>query len=287
MSVVADFRVPAPRAVSALLRQTVINLLRWTWSMVSFRRIRPDQRWPLTARPALLLLIAGGAVASIALTMLVLDGRVIAAQRTFAPWLVTTFGLITDAGQSGWVLTPLFVAIVAAALISSPTIGRVGQLVTAAVVARLGYVFMAVVVPGVVVTIVKRIIGRARPYLFEQGGPLRFHPFGWDPIYASLPSGHTTTAFATAFAVGALYPRLRWPVWGLACVIGASRIVVSAHYPSDVLAAALVGTLGAVVVRNWFAVRRLAFHVTPDRRVEALPGPSLARVVKLVRRPFA
>lgn len=287
MSVVADFRTPARRDASTLLRQTVANLLRWAWSMVSFRRIRPNQRWPLTARPALLLLMAAGAIALIALTMLELDGRAITAQRTLAPWLISTFGRITDAGQSGWVLAPLFIAIVAAALISSPAIGRVGQLVTAAVVARLGYVFMAVVVPGVVVTIVKRMIGRARPYLFEKGGPLLFQPFGWDPTYASLPSGHTTTAFATAFAIGALYPRLRWPVWGLACVIGVSRIVVSAHYPSDVLAAALVGTLGAVVVRNWFAVRRLAFHVTADRRVEALPGPSWSRVVKVVRSAFA
>jgi membrane-associated phospholipid phosphatase len=59
---------------------------------------------------------------------------------------------------------------------------------------------------------------------------------------------------------------------------------VSAHYPSDVLAGAIIGVLGALVVRNWFAVRRLAFVVMPDRSVRPLPGPSFRRLRALARR---
>jgi undecaprenyl-diphosphatase len=252
--------------------------------MISFRRIRVGQRWPLTARPGWLLLGAALAIALIVVTMLKVDGHAITEQRLLAPWFVEMFAGITDVGQSGWVLVPLLVAILVAAVVSSPSLGRIGQLVLASLVARAGFLFMAVAVPGIVVTVVKRFIGRARPYLFESGGPFDFQPFRWDPNYASLPSGHTTTAFATAFAIGALYPRIRWPIWIVACVVGVSRIIVSAHYPSDVLAAAVVGVLGAIAVRNWFAMRRLAFHVTTDRRVEALPGPSWARVKQLLRR---
>ncbi len=261
-----------------------MNVLTWAWTMISFDRIRPGQRWPLTAGPGWLLLGAALAVALVAVTMLKIDGHAIAEQRLLAPWFVEMFAGITDVGQSGWVLVPLLVAILVAAVVSSPSLGRTGQLVIASLVARAGFLFMAVAMPGIVVTVVKRFIGRARPYLFEAGGPFDFQPFRWDPNYASLPSGHTTTAFATAFAIGALYPRIRWPIWIAACVVGVSRIIVSAHYPSDVLAAAVVGVLGAIAVRNWFAMRRLAFHVTADRRVEVLPGPSWARVRELLRR---
>jgi undecaprenyl-diphosphatase len=223
-------------------------------------------------------------VALIAVTMLKIDGHAITEQRLLAPWFVEMFAGITDIGQSGWVLVPLFVGILVAAVVSSPALGRVEQLVLASLVARAGFLFMAVAVPGIVVTVVKRFIGRARPYLFETGGPFDFQPFRWDPNYASLPSGHTTTAFATAFAIGALYPRIRWPIWIVACLVGVSRIIVSAHYPSDVLAAAVIGVLGAIAVRNWFAMRRLAYYVTTDRRVEALPGPSWTRVKRLLCR---
>jgi undecaprenyl-diphosphatase len=270
--------------LAALLRRTATNFANWAWSMISPRRIRPGQRWPITARPIVLLSGAGLAVVLIVLTMLLIDSHAIMEQRLLAPGFVKAFASITDAGQSGWVLGPLAAAIVAAAVISAPALGRTSQLVLASLVARAGFLFMAVAVPGIVVTIVKRFIGRARPYLFESGGPFVFEPFRWDPNYASLPSGHTTTAFATAFAIGALYPRLRWPIWILAAVIAASRVIVSAHYPSDVLAAAVVGVLGAIAVRNWFAMRRLAFHVTADRRVEALPGPSWARLRRLAHR---
>jgi undecaprenyl-diphosphatase len=166
-------------------------------------------------------------------------------------------------------------------------LGRIGQGVLAATAARLGFVFLAVGTPGLLVAIVKRLIGRARPYVFETTGPFDYTPFHWRAEFASLPSGHGTTAFATAFALGALYPRLRAPLWGFAMLIALSRVALAAHYPSDVLAGALAGILGALVVRNWFAMRRLAFAVGPDRSVQPLPGPSLRRLHRVLRPVWA
>ena len=75
-------------------------------------------------------------------------------------------------------------------------------------------------------------------------------PFSWKVEYASLPSGHATTAFAAAVAVGALWPRTRPVMWAYALVIAVSRVVLTAHHPSDVLAGALVGALGALLVQG-------------------------------------
>ena len=67
-------------------------------------------------------------------------------------------------------------------------------------------------------------------------------------------------------------------------LIALSRVVLTAHYPSDVIAGAVVGTCGALLVRRWFAARRLAFAAGPDGRIRALPGPSLQRIKRVAGR---
>lgn len=216
--------------------------------------------------------------------MLYLDALAITARAALPAWVPLRFETVTEFGRSAWVLVPVGVALLVLAS-ASPAIGRVQHLVLTAIAVRLGYVFVAVGVPGLVVTVVKRLIGRARPHL--DSGPLEFWPFGWSAAYASLPSGHGTTSFAAAFAIGALFPRWRVPLWCLAALIGISRVVVGAHFPSDVIAGALVGTLGALAVRNWFAMQRLGFIVARDRSVVALPGPSRRRATSALKMLFA
>ncbi len=60
-----------------------------------------------------------------------------------------------------------------------------------------------------------------------------------------------------------------------------------AHHPSDVVAGALTGIIGAMAVRYWFAARRLAFTIRPDGRIVALPGPSLDQLKKVARGALA
>jgi undecaprenyl-diphosphatase len=142
-------------------------------------------------------------------------------------------------------------------------------------VARLGFLFTAIAVPSVFATISKRLIGRARPYVGAYDDPFMFMPFIWRPEFASMPSGHATTAAAAAIAFGAIWPRLRVALWLYALIIMLTRIIIDVHHPSDVIAAALVGVVGALLVRRWFAARRLVFFADDLR---AFPGPSWRRL---------
>ena len=75
-------------------------------------------------------------------------------------------------------------------------------------------------------------------------------PFSWRPAYASLPSGHATTAFAALVAIGAIFPQARALMWIYAVLIALSRVIITAHHPSDVIAGAIVGAVGAL---SWCA----------------------------------
>jgi undecaprenyl-diphosphatase len=137
------------------------------------------------------------------------------------------------------------------------------------------------------VTVVKRLIGRARPFVEGIADPFLYGGFVWRPDYASFPSGHATDAFAALIAIGLVVPRLRAILLVYALAIAASRVVLLAHHPSDVMAGALAGVLGVLLVRDWFAGRGLAFAIAADGGVHALPGPSFSRIKKVAPQLFA
>ena len=93
--------------------------------------------------------------------------------------------------------------------------------------------------PGAVVVnyAIKVAIGRERP-LIEDHPPL-----ARAPSKLSFPSAHATSSFAAATALGRVEPRTRLPLYALAAGICVSRPYLGMHYPSDVLAGVVLGTL--------------------------------------------
>src|SRR5581483_422329 len=75
------------------------------------------------------------------------------------------------------------------------------------------------------------------------------------PGSSSLPSGHAATSFACALVLARLVPRLAAPLLVLAAAISYSRLYVGVHYPSDVVAGAVLGVAVATGLRL-FAERR-------------------------------
>jgi len=116
---------------------------------------------------------------------------------------------------------------------------------------------LAMLLTGVVGTVIKRSVPRARPSVQTEarwGGP-RF-----SSKYHSFPSGHTGAS--TAFFAVLLIARRRI---GLACLpipilIGFSRMYIGAHYLSDVVCAAVLGAVCALIVSG------VIFH-RPSREI--------------------
>ena len=82
-------------------------------------------------------------------------------------------------------------------------------------------------------------VGRDRPPLSHPGP----EPLLDVPSTHSFPSGHATVSFACATVLALAVPRLRVPLFALAALISFSRVYVGVHYPSDVLAGAVLGLL--------------------------------------------
>lgn len=121
------------------------------------------------------------------------------------------------------------------------------------------YIFVAIAGSGIIVNIVKQFIGRGRPPTFDEFGALVLHPFEFAYRFQSFPSGHATTAGAL-IAIGFLViPRWRLGLLLLGLAIAASRVVVGAHYPSDILAGLIFGYAFSLWLAGRFAAAGWGF----------------------------
>jgi len=98
----------------------------------------------------------------------------------------------------------------------------------------------AVAASGVLIQVIKHIIGRPRPKILEAFG-FTLGP-SLIPGFDSFPSGHATSSFAFAYTLSSFFPWMRYLLYGYALLVSISRIYVGAHFPSDVFAGIIIGT---------------------------------------------
>ena len=103
-------------------------------------------------------------------------------------------------------------------------------------------------------------------YTFKRHRPFADHPFivpASDGGSPSFPSGHTSEAFSTATSLTMAYPKwyVAVPAYAWAATVGYSRMYLGVHYPSDVLAGAIVGAGSAWLMwkaNKWLVRKKTA-----------------------------
>lgn len=138
--------------------------------------------------------------------------------------------ILSDLGEGlGWVGAGVALAWLGGAR------GRRAGLAT--VIASLGTTYL-------VQQLIKPIFRRNRPHVGRD-----ILIVGIRTTDASFPSGHAASSFAAATAVAAFYPKSTPLVFTLAAGVGASRVHLGHHFPSDVLVGAGIGVAsGALIV---------------------------------------
>jgi undecaprenyl-diphosphatase len=177
--------------------------------------------------------------------------------------------ILTDFGKDEYVLYTLAAIFVIAAL-AYPLLRSHARPALARFAIRVEFFVLAVALPVLVAELIKWTVGRGRPFVGGKADAFNFVPFTGTEAYFSFPSAHAVTAFALAFAVTAIWPRLWVAASAYAVLIAASRLLLLAHHPSDVVSGALVGIVGAMAVRYWFAARRVGFDIHDDGKIVPL-----------------
>lgn len=108
----------------------------------------------------------------------------------------------------------------------------------------------------------KNTICRTRPFLVNTS----VKPFIHAPLSYSFPSGHTTASFAAALVI-AVRQKRGWAVaaYVLAALIAFSRLYNYVHYPTDVLAGMILGTLCALLMLFIFKKTGLTDRLSGNR----------------------
>lgn len=130
---------------------------------------------------------------------------------------------------------------------------------------RAGASSLLAMVFGLLVTnlTLKPLVARPRPWMVMED----FVTLAASGDMNSFPSGHTCAAFAFAVALWAVLPQkwARAAALAAAALMGFSRLYVGVHFPSDVLAGALVGALCGLLgawavekVTGWYRSRTTA-----------------------------
>jgi membrane-associated phospholipid phosphatase len=176
--------------------------------------------------------------------------------------VLRAFRIITRFGKSDWVLWSTIIGFV---VILCGDWSRVGKRVAAAwreVAIIAAFLFFSVAISGILVNIIKQFIGRARPPALE--GPFSFDPFTYHYLHQAYPSGHSQVAGALAAVALLVAPRYGLLVVLGCLVIAVSRVMVDAHYPSDVLAGLALGGGFAWLYAKALAGVGIGFDLRPN-----------------------
>jgi len=107
-------------------------------------------------------------------------------------------------------------------------------------------VFSSTIISGIVINIIKVIVARYRPPMLLEHNLYGFKTFDIGYLVNSFPSGHATTAFSVYVALALVFPKFKYFFIVIAILIASSRVLLTAHYFSDIIIGAMIGTFTSI-----------------------------------------
>ena len=107
-------------------------------------------------------------------------------------------------------------------------------------------------VTGIVTQIIKHLVGRVRPNHANFDSGFNFDFFTTNSNFHSFPSGHASTAFILSLLAGIFFPKIKYVIYFVGTLIATSRVVVGAHYFTDVLAGIILSIIVFKILNSFF-----------------------------------
>ena len=168
----------------------------------------------------------------------------------------------TDVGKSGWILFlagyVFFAGFAASKHAASYRVPAAARLLTAAA----AYIFITVALSGLAANVLKRVIGRARPHFSSKSREFSaFRPSPTIPPMKVFPRATLRPRPLFLSASASCCRRCAYALLIAGIWIGLARVIVGAHYPSDVIAGLALGAWFALAVAARFARYGILFAI--------------------------
>ena len=205
---------------------------------------------------------------------------------TIDPWLATTLKakisdeqahylrMITDLGRAGTYISCSFIAFICFVFLSLRNRQFVQKHISHFYVGARNslFVFYTLVISGVAINVLKLIIGRQRPKAMFEDGFYGFIPFNINHAMNSFPSGHSQTGWALAISLAIIFPKATYFLIIFATMISLSRVLLTVHFLSDIIAGAFISIITAILLKRHYLDKADAESLsglnTTDRIIE-------------------
>ncbi len=151
------------------------------------------------------------------------------------------FSEITKLGSSSWYFSISIIGFVVFYINSKLQIIRVKSTNSLSNFFISSFIYILTV--GVITQIIKHVVGRPRPNHANFEDVFSFKYFSLESDFHSFPSGHSSTIFIVCFILVSVLPKLRYFFYFLASFVAFSRVVVGAHFFTDIVAGAILALI--------------------------------------------
>lgn len=131
------------------------------------------------------------------------------------------------------------------------------------------FMLLAMFSSSMIKNFLKLAFGRDRPTAYFEDGVIDVLPFNTALADAGFPSGHSQSISAAMLCLAIIFPRIRALCLAIAMLVMLSRIVIEAHFVSDVIAGGTIGIASVLVWRWWFECNGRPLNLTFQARLTA------------------
>jgi membrane-associated phospholipid phosphatase len=120
----------------------------------------------------------------------------------------------------------------------------------------LNRLILSLISSNILASLLKIVLGRARPFAYYTDGLYGFYGMKFDSVYWSMPSGHSVTIVTISLVTTLLYPRYQWWMLFIAGMVILTRVLLLKHFVSDVI----LGVMCAYFAVYWLNIKRYFEH---------------------------
>ena len=111
------------------------------------------------------------------------------------------------------------------------------------------FLFFSQLVTGAITQVLKHLVGRPRPNHTDFETGIGFNFLSLDSGFHSFPSGHSSTIFCAAIILSYFLPKIKYFLILVAGVVAFSRVVVGAHFLTDIVGGIVIAFIGVKIVK--------------------------------------